>query len=328
MQSLRPNSKLLLSSPSLLRYIYSQHPKPKPFPPQEPSSAYYDSLVREAAGNRDFAAIRHLLNKRVRDGFFNTANTFNFLATDPSIIPHLCLTLAQLDKGFARKSAYDSLIASLCKLHRTELALDVVDGMVRDGHGANACTFHPILNALSRKKRMDEAWRVLDLMKENRIPPDRTAYNYLLTAYCCAGDLSSAAGLLTRMAEEEGLEADARTYDALVLGACKAGKVEGAIVVLRRMEDDGVPPLYSTHAHVVGGLLKMGFYSQAVEFVMSYAGRDRGLDTENFGLLSSRLIDLKRFDEARLVLKEMEKMGLRIRSAKLKEFVPGLNVKD
>ncbi|CAH2068814.1 unnamed protein product [Thlaspi arvense] len=191
--------------------------------------------------------------------------------------------------------------------------------MVRNRFGANAVTFHPILNALTKKKKMEEAWRVVDLMREIQIPIDLTGYNYLLTAYCHAGDLTSAAELLTKMEEEEGLRADTRTYDALVLGACRTGKVEGALAMLRRMEEDGAPLLYASHAHVIGAMLSVGYYEQAVEFVMSYGGRDEGLDEQSFGLLASRLINLKRFDEARFVVQEMKRRGIKM-GDKLKEF--------
>uniref|UniRef100_A0A5B7BHI1 Pentatricopeptide repeat-containing protein-mitochondrial domain-containing protein n=1 Tax=Davidia involucrata TaxID=16924 RepID=A0A5B7BHI1_DAVIN len=323
MQALRKLTPKTPNSPSLRhitsRFLTTQNPNPNPIPfPDEPSSAYYDDLINAAGRDGDFATVHRLLNKRHRDGCFNTTNTFKFISTDLSVLDELSQTLAHLDKGFSRKSAYDSLVARLCKMQHTDEALRVVETMVRENYGANASTFYPILNALTRKREMEEAWRVMELMRENQIPPDLTAYNYILTAYCFVGDLKSAAGVLTRM-EEEGMEVDTRTYDALVLGACRAGKVEGAMVVLRRMEDDGVPPLYSTHAHVIGGLLRLGYYAQALEFVMSYGGRDKGLDTENFGLLANRLINLRRFDEAKLVLDQMKARGLAM-GDKLKDF--------
>lgn len=291
-----------------------------------PSSSYYDELIDAAGRRRDFATVRRHLNKRMKDGFFNTAKTFKFVASDPSVLNELTLTLAQIDDGFARKSSYDALIICLCKIHRTSDALRLAEEMILRNYGANAVTFHPILNALTKKKQVEEGWRVVEFMRENKIPLDVTAYNYILTAYCCVGDLTSAAGMLTRMVEE-GLGADTRTYDALVLGACKAGKVDSAMVVLRRMADDGVPVLYSTHVHVINALLKLGYYEQAVEFVMSYAGRERRLDTENFGILANRLIEMKRVDEAKVVVKEMIRRGLEVESSRLKIFCE-LHIED
>ncbi|XP_057980135.1 pentatricopeptide repeat-containing protein At3g56030, mitochondrial-like isoform X2 [Malania oleifera] len=288
----------------------------------EPSSVYYDELIYAAGRSRDFATIHHLLNKRMKDGFFNTNNTFKFItnaASDSSsLLNKLSQTLARLDEGFPRKSAYDSLIMRLCKLDRMEESLRLVEEMIRGGYGANACSFHLILSALTRRKKMEAAWHVIELMRKIKISLDVTAYNYLLTAYSFAGNLSAAAGVLENM-REEGMEADTRTYDALVLGACKAGKVEGAFAVLRRMEDYGVSQLYSTHAHVINALLRSGYYAQAVEFVMSYAGRDRHLDMESFGLLANRLIGSNRFEEATLVLEEMCKRGVPMED-KLKHF--------
>lgn len=306
--------KTLLHSPFLFRVtpcFLTTHSPNFTTLSDEPTSAYYDDLINAAGRQRDFTTVFHLLNKRVRDGCFNTKSTFKFLSSDLSIVDDLLQTLARLDKGYPRKSAYDSLVAGLCRLHSTEEALRVAEAMVRGNHGANAATFYPILNALTKKKQMEEAWRVMELMREYEIRPDVTAYNYLLTAYCFMGDVEEAAAVLKEM-EEGGMEADTRTYDALVLGACRAGKVEGAMVILRRMMDDGVGMLYSTHAHVIGVLVKMGYYGEAVEFVMSNGGRDKELDRENFGILAFRLFKLKRFDEANFLLEEMRKRDLPI----------------
>lgn len=295
--------------------------------PDEPTSAYYDDLVNAAGHERDLETVRYLLNKRARDCCFNTANTFNFITNTEnslSVLSDLCRTLARLDKGFPRKSAYDTLIGRLCKLKKIDEALRVVDIMAEGGFGLSAITFHPILSVLTRGKRMEEAWGLMEVMKEIRVSPDLTAYNYLLTAYCFKGNLTATSGVLKKM-EEEKLGADARTYDALVLGACRAGRVEEAFVLLRRMVDDGQSVLYSTYAHVMGALLRLGYYALAVKFVMVCGGRDIKLDTELFGSLGSKLIGLERFNEANFILTEMNKRGLKM-GFKLREYYE-INVK-
>lgn len=285
---------------------------------EQPGSANYDYLINKAGRDRDFSTVQHLLMKRFRDGCFNTNNTFKFISIDLSVLDDLLKALAGLSHGFPKKSAHDCLVKQLSKLRKITEALHVAEIMVRNNYGANACTFHPIINELTKKKDVDEAWRVMQVMRECGIQPDLTAYNYLLTAHCFGGDLTSAAYMLTKMEEDE-MGADTRTYDALVLGACRAGKIDGALMVLRRMVDDGVSALYSTHTHVINAMLRNGYYGQAVEFVMSYAGKDQGLDSENFGILASRLIKLDRLDEAKLVLKEMRRRGVNM-GDKLKDF--------
>ncbi|XP_004308947.1 PREDICTED: pentatricopeptide repeat-containing protein At3g56030 [Fragaria vesca subsp. vesca] len=281
--------------------------------PDEPTSAHYDLLVNAAGESRDFDNLHHLLTKRVKDHCFNTVNTFKFITNSEaslSLLPKLSQTLARLPKGFTRKCAYDALISRLCKLGRVEEALRVVELMAREDYGLNACSFHAILNLLTKKQRnMAEARRVVELMRKSGAPPDLTSYNYLLMGYCFSGDLAQAAGILSAM-EEEGLRVDARTYDALVLAACNAGKLDGAMVLLRRMADDGVPVLLSTHVYVVNSLLSRGFYEQAVKFVRGFSGKDTWLDTEAFGRLAVKLIKLERFGEAKEVLDEMRKRGL------------------
>lgn len=222
---------------SIFNAFTTQNPNPEQSP--IPSCTRYDDLINAAGRERDFATVRYLLNKRSRDGFFNTVNTFKFISTDLSLLDELSKHIARLN-GFARKSSYNSLVAQLAKMHRIPDALRVAEMMSTNDYGATASTFHPILNALSRKKEMAKAWRVLEAMRACGIQPDVTAFNHILTAFCYIGDLKSAANVLESM-EEEGVAADSRTYDALVLGACKAGRLDGAISVLRRMMDDELP---------------------------------------------------------------------------------------
>ncbi|GAV62488.1 PPR domain-containing protein/PPR_3 domain-containing protein [Cephalotus follicularis] len=306
--------------------VQNPNPNPKLFL-DEPTSAYYDNLINNAARLHEFETVRQLLNKRVRDCCFNTGNTFKFLTNTESslsILPALSQTLAQLDPGFTRRNAYDSLIARLCKLNRIKESLQLIDTMWHEKFGLTACSFYPILCKLTRGKKMEDAWHVINLMRATSVPPDLTAFNYLLTAYCFSGNLMEASKVMQKL-EEEGLGADSRTYDALVLGACRVGKVEGALVVLRRMEDDGVPALYSTYAHLINALLRLGYYAQAVQFVKICGGRDLKLDIESFGTLASKMIRMGRNDEAKLVVEEMDKRGL-VMGEKLKDYYE-LNVK-
>ncbi|KAF8009723.1 hypothetical protein BT93_J0650 [Corymbia citriodora subsp. variegata] len=301
----------------------SANPNPTPIVIRdEPTSAYYDDLVNAAGRRGDFATVRNLLNKRVRDGCFNTGDTFRFLTqteTSLSALDDLLRALSRIDPGFPRKSAFDALIARLCRLGRAEDALRAVETMASGGGvGLNAVTFHPILNLLTRRGDFEEARRVADTMKDRGVPLDLTAHNYFLTAHCFRGDLASAARAMEEI-EREGLGADTRTYDALVLGACRAGKVGAAVGLLRRMEEEGVPPLYSTHVHVIKGMVKRGWSEQAGELVRAYGGRDRALDRENYGVLGSELMRLRKAEEARKVVEEMAEKGL-IMGEKLREF--------
>ncbi|GAB2291619.1 hypothetical protein Dimus_025874 [Dionaea muscipula] len=302
-------------------------PEPEPEPEtQLPTSAHYDVLVNEAGRSGNFARVRYLLTKRIHDGCFNSNDTFKFITGTPSHLSQLDSlfdTIASLPKGFIRKCASDSFVARLCKLRLTDDALKVLDKMrERGGMELNACSFHPLLNALTKQKEMGKAWDVIVVyMKEAGVLPDTTAYNYLLTGYCCRGDVRSAADVLTKM-REEGLRGDKRTYDAMVLGACRAGKMDGAMAIMRAAaeEEDRVPALlYSTHAHVITALLKMGCYEQAVKFVLCYAGKDTGLDSHNFGLLATHFIKLEKFAHAKLLLDEIKARGNLRMDAKLIE---------
>ncbi|KAL1207933.1 Pentatricopeptide repeat-containing protein [Cardamine amara subsp. amara] len=281
----------------------------------------FDNLIHEAGSSGDFEAVRRLLNSRVVNACFNTSATFKFLTNTVSYSSHLedlRRILPQTDAGYTRKHAYETLIARLCKLGRIDDALILIGDISTGKFELTSSTFHPILNTLTKKNKIEEAWRVVELMRSHALPMDVTSYNYFLTSHCYDGDVAEASKVLMKM-EEEGISADTRTYDALVLGACKSGKVEAAMAILGRMEEEGLPVLYATHAHVIGEMVENGYYAQGVEFVMAYAGKDQRLDEENLGSLASKLIKKKRFKEAKLVLKEMSVRGLRMGNA-LRDF--------
>ncbi|EOA25378.1 hypothetical protein CARUB_v10018709mg [Capsella rubella] len=294
---------------------------PNPFAsPGRRTTAEFDNLIYEAGNSGDFEAVRRLLNTRVVNACFNTSATFKFLTNTDSYAPSLedlRRILPQTDAGYTRKHAYETLIARLCKLNRIDDALILINDMAIGKFELSTSTFHPILNTLTKKNKIEKAWRVVELMRSQELSMDVTSYNYFLTSHCYDGDVAEASKVLRKMEEEEGrvMSPDTRTYDALVLGACKSGKVEAAMAILRRMDEQGLPVLYATHAHVIGVMVESGYYTLSVEFVMAYAGKDKRLDEENLGSLASKLIKRKRFNEAKLVLKEMSVRGLRMGDA-------------
>lgn len=291
-------------------------------PAAAPTTAYYDDLVNEAGRARDLRSVRDLLIKRINDGCFSSKDTFRFITNTESalsLLHDLFECIASLPKGVPRRSALDAFIHRLCKLGLVKDALQVLDKMRQRKLEINAYSYHPVINALTSKKDVEGALRVLEGMKAIGINPDTTSYNYVLTAYCVKGEVIGAGDLLEMMLGEKGVKADARTYDAMVLGACRAGKVEGAVAVVRAAVDDGVRLIDSTYAHVIKALLEGGYYEQAMKFVMSFAGRERGADKENLELLGNGFLKLGRFEDAKRVADEMFKRGLPM-GQKLRNF--------
>ncbi|KAK4798065.1 hypothetical protein SAY86_030391 [Trapa natans] len=297
-----------------VRSFCSSYPNPDPFViPDEPTSDHYDGLVNSVGRDGDFDALHRLLNKRIKDGCFNTSRTFRFL--DESSLPvldELLCTVARLDAGITRKNAFDSLISRLCRIRHVDSAMRVVAAMLLDdAREVNAVTLHPIVNQLTRMKEFDRAWRLVEEARRMGVQPDLTVYNYFLTAHAAGGDISETIRMLERM-DEEGMGADTRTYDAMVLAACRAGRPEGALALIRGMVDEGIPAMYSTHVHVINALLRQGHNSEAIEFVRAFSGRDDKLDSENFGILAYKFIKRKQFVEAKLVMETMGSRDLRI----------------
>lgn len=314
-------SNVPLKSLSTLRRRFATTLITKSFP-DDPTGAYYDDVAADAVSSGDYSALRDVLNKRVQDGFNNNKRSFSFIThsnCSPSLIDKLVETISHLNEGYTRRNALDLLVARLCKIRRREEALRVIESLARGGVCVpTAWTFYPILRSLTREKSLDHARGVVDLMAELGIGLDRIGYNVFLKAYCYVGAFDEAAGVLRKM-EEEGIAPDGRTFDALVLGACRAGKVDGAMVILRRMVDDGVPMMYSTHMYVIGTLLRMKCYEHVMRYVRSFVGKNKLLDAELLGVLASKLVNLKKGEEAMSILEEMKQRGVPM-GYKLREF--------
>ncbi|GAU28468.1 hypothetical protein TSUD_294710 [Trifolium subterraneum] len=319
MSFLRKHLNIFLNSLSTLRRFSTLTPKPFP---DKPTASYYDNLAADAANSGDFNSLCNLLNKRIKDGFFNTKQTFSFITNTnftPSLLNDVVTTISRLNPGITRCNALDSLVTRLCKLRRAKEALNVVETMSRVGDfELKACTFHPILNFLTRDRSLDHARRVVEVMTRLGVQRDVTAHNYFLMTHCFTGDMEAAVRVL-RTIEDGGLCADARTYDALVLGACRKGNVVGAMVLVRRIVDDGVHMLYSTHIYVIEALLKMNCCEQGLSYVRCFSGKDKNLDCELFGCLVGKLVEMNKLKEAMLVFREMDERGLKM-SDKMREF--------
>ncbi|PNX95943.1 pentatricopeptide repeat-containing protein mitochondrial-like [Trifolium pratense] len=319
MSFLRKHINISLNSLSTLRRFSTLTQKPFL---DKPTATYYDNLAADAANSGDFDSLLNLLNKRIKDGFYNTKRTFSFITNTnftPSLLNDVVTTISRLNPGITRRNALESLVTRLCKLRRPNDALNVVESMSRVGDfELKACTFHPILNLLTRDRSLDHARHVVEVMTRLDVQPDVTAHNYFLMTHCITGDVEDAVGVL-RTIEDEGLCVDERTYDALVLGACRKGNVVGAMVLVRRMVDDGVYMLYSTHIHVIEALLKMNCSEQGLSYVRCFSGKDKALDCELFRCLGGKLVEMNKLKEAMLVFREMDERGLQM-SDKMREI--------
>ncbi|MBA0795814.1 hypothetical protein Gohar_006646, partial [Gossypium harknessii] len=137
------------SYPPLLFHMLLFNPGPiDPTTPHRPTTT--NGFIK-------LATVGYLLNKRARDGSFNTIKTFNFIINTEyslSILVSLIQTLSRLEKGLMRNHAFNLQIAGLYKIERIEESLCVLDD--DENGGLKATTFHHIVNMLTKKKKMDD----------------------------------------------------------------------------------------------------------------------------------------------------------------------------
>ncbi|KAL4189608.1 hypothetical protein AMTRI_Chr08g208020 [Amborella trichopoda] len=284
----------------------------------KPTSALYDALVLLAVRSNHPASLVFLLIERFRHGCFNTSETFQFInQNSPISLQTLIQTIALITKGTARKNAFNALVAALCKAGNIGDARHVIDEMLENSHGADVCTFHPLISIFSRMREKEKVEELFDLMRGRGIKIDVACYNFLLSSLCYEGKLDEAAELLGQMGQEK-IKGDSRTYDALVFGACKVGKLDGAIDLINTMRGEGITVLYCTYHHVISGFLRAGSFEDALGFASSI--ENEGAAIENLELLGRRCVKGKMVAEASMVAREMKSRGFEV-GEKLRRYV-------
>ncbi|KAG6523422.1 hypothetical protein ZIOFF_013279 [Zingiber officinale] len=147
---------------------------------------------------------------------------------------------------------FGALINHLCKSHRLDDALNMLDAMSSPDSGVspNTIIFNTLIDELCKAGRIQDGLSLLDKMKSSHVcDPDSVTYNSLIDAFCKAAEFDMAHKLLTKM-EKERVAIDVVTLNAFVNGMCRHGR---ATALFDEMIKQGVSPdsmTYCTHLWV------------------------------------------------------------------------------
>jgi pentatricopeptide repeat protein len=110
--------------------------------------------------------------------------------------------------------------------------------------------------------RMEDAFSLLDVMKDKGFVPDTYCYNTLLKAFCDVGKLDRAQSLRSEMLQNN-VVPDSTTYTIMICGLCKKGLVDKALQVFREMGELGCHPTVMTYNALIDGLYRVGRLEEA-----------------------------------------------------------------
>ena len=158
------------------------------------------------------------------------------------------------------------------------------------GHGSfrpDILIFNFMVKAYAKYGRMDQAEKIVTLMENNHIEPDRQTFEELLKGYCRTRDeianyqpaesvsMTPAKQILERMLEY-GLQPDLSLYNILLNGYSKRRQTDAMIQCYMGMLQKGILPDAQTSIHFVNGFSK----GERTMRLSQYYDRFLGKETE------------------------------------------------
>eukprot|EP01018_Ginkgo_biloba_P016268 Gb_39082 [translate_table: standard] len=173
--------------------------------------------------------------------------------------------------------AYNSLITSLCTLGELDDACELLERMVNLGFTPYSKTYSNVFTLLCKRRKAKEAFQLYNKVTEASFSPSPQIHDNLIEMFCCTGHVGMAFEIWNKV-HEKGYSCRRESYNVLIHGLCYNGLFKEAFEHFRTMIQKGIVPLYQTYRMLHFGLLKDG--------------------------------DLKRFDELKEVIKQLEDQGI------------------
>lgn len=240
-----------------------------------------------------------------------------------------------------------SMISTLGRLGKVDLAKKVFDNAVNEGYGNTVYAYSSLIGAYAKSGYCNEAIRVFRSMKDSGLKPNLVTYNALIDAcgkggadYTRASEVfndmlyngvnpdkitynsliavCSGAGLwkdARRLFDEmigKGIDPDIYTFNTLLDAACSNGNIDVAFEIMAvEMPAKNISPNQVTYTTMISGCAKSGRLDRALNLFnkMKYDGIK--CDRVCYNTLLAVYASLGRFDEAFAVVKEMESIGIK-----------------
>ncbi|CAB4271903.1 unnamed protein product [Prunus armeniaca] len=238
-----------------------------------------------------------------------------------------------------------SMISTLGRLGKVELAKNVFQTAVNAGYGKTVYTYSALITAYGRNGYCEEAIRVFESMKDSGLKPNLVTYNAVIDAYgkggvefkrvveifnemlrngeqpdritynsllavCSRGGLWEMARNLFSEMVDRGIDQDIYTYNTLIDAICKGGQMDLAYQIMSEMPSKNILPNVVTYSTIIDGYAKAGRLEDALSLFNEMKFLAIGLDRVLYNTLLSLYGKLGRFEDALKVCKEMESVGI------------------
>jgi pentatricopeptide repeat protein len=204
---------------------------------------------------------------------------------------------------------YDTLIKALCSGGRMEDGFKILE-LMEDSKGGcwrHISPYNSVLYGLYKENQLDEALAFLKMM--GKLFPRAVDRSLSVLAFCADGAIEDAKKVFDQMLGEGGVPS-VLVYDYLIHGFCQQGCVREAFELVNEMVHLGYFPLAPTFNALISGFCGQGKVSSALKLMDDMVGRGCILDITSYNPLIDAVCRKGDFQKALELLSHMVEMGI------------------
>ncbi|KAL8031114.1 hypothetical protein ABFX02_13G004900 [Erythranthe guttata] len=221
---------------------------------------------------------------------------------------------------------YTALICGFCSSSRWKEVNELLNDMIINRKiYPNIVTFGTLINAYCKEGLMDEAERVINIMKEKNLAPDLVSYCALMGGYCTQGRLDEARRVFDLMVygDNNNIGFNVYSFNILINAYIKNMQMEEAMGIFHEMRRKGVEPNIATYNFLLAELFNDGRLSTAMELFDKLQAVWRIPNSYTYSVVLRGLCKNGEVERALLLLEELEKKGENLRTSYYNTIMDG-----